>query len=509
MPPPATDDKHLENTGESALAAKIIAKERSTDMLTGHGKRLYPVIALLCATLMIAAPAGGCGGDSGAGEVEAPSSSTGAGFLFVQEAEGGTLTPGADDSYTLALEGVGTVTVMFTGRPMRQATIMSTAQFISQWDEMFADDPPNAALTFQDAGGGGINTAVFNISRPVYDEENGILAYFAYDLLLGDGAAVETAQGEGLAELPGTFGPASLFIDSADPSGSPAAKMHYGLCLGLWAQPRQPWQASEQWIEQCISTVAPYTEWIATYDVSKTKGTYNVPAIARKHGLKVAACAYITRDEAQNQEELGNLVALVRSGVVDQAIVGNEPLCQPGVTVDMMVRYINQVKGAVAGTGVKVGTREVWGVVCGEVHKPVVDACEVVQITAYPATDLKPVEQAAAMLLTDPTQYYGKVLSTMKGWYGNDLGGRELAIGETGWPSKGAANPGQFNLKNAAQYHRQVLDLARKNNIKVFYFEAFDEDWKAPNYDHENLDANWGIWTWQNGRFVPKQGMLQ
>lgn len=480
-------------------------------MLMNHKERLYPLIALLCANLLIAAFAGGCGKDNGSSEVEAQDPGAEATFLFVQEAQGGTLTPGTDDTYALALEGVGAVTVMFTGRPMRQAATMDTAQFISQWDEMFADDPPNAALTFENVGGGGMNTAVFAISRPVYDADQRTLVYSAYDLLLGADAEVETAQGDTLAELPESFGPASLFIDSADPvsASASAAKMHYGLCLGLWAQPRQPWQASEQWIEQCISPVAPYTEWIATYDVSKAKGTYNVPAIARKHGLKVAACAYITKDEAANQEELANLIALVKSGVVDQAIVGNEPLCQPGVSVDMMVRYVNQVKKAVAGTGVKVGTREVWGVVCGDAHKPVVDACDVVQITAYPATDLKPVDKAAAMLLTDPSQYYGKVLATMKGWYGAGLGGRELAVGETGWPSKGAADPGQFNLKNAAQYHRQVLDLARKNNIKVFYFEAFDEDWKAPNYDHENLDANWGIWYWQNGKFVPKQGMLQ
>jgi hypothetical protein len=66
-------------------------------------------------------------------------------FLFVQSADGGTLT----DS-VLLLSGVSETTVWFSDRPERRAGQTSTASFIESWGDgtdSFTGDPPNADFT--------------------------------------------------------------------------------------------------------------------------------------------------------------------------------------------------------------------------------------------------------------------------------------------------------------------------------------------------------------------------
>jgi exo-beta-1,3-glucanase (GH17 family) len=466
--------------------------------------------AALLVILLLAA--GGCG----SGTQPAREENEGDVYLFTQTADGGTIEadPVEEGSYLLTLTGVSPFTTYFSERPQRNAGTVPTGEFVSGWGAAFEGDPPNAALVFTAAAQPGEEAAVCVISDPFYDGDAGTLVYRVKELPTAEGDAAAGWQGGPLGGLPRDFGEASLFIDASDsvPGGGPAKKTHCGLCLGLWAQPHQSWSADAAWIEKCVSTVAPYTDWITTYDCSKVKGTYNVPAIARKHGLKVAATAYITANTDDNRTEVANLIELGKQKLIDLAVVGNEPLAQPGVTVDMMVGYLNQVRDALKGTGIKVGTREEWGIICGPEHRRVVDACQFVQITAYPATDGKPLADAARMLLADPTQYYGRVLEVLKGYYGANLGGREVQVGETGWPSHGSEDPNRYTPANAAAYHRQVVELARQKGIKLFYFEAFDEDWKASGNNHELKDANWGIWYWEgdarSGKFVAKPGML-
>ncbi len=338
--------------------------------------------------------------------------------------------PAEEGSYILTLTGVSPRTVYFSDRPQRSAGTLSTAEFINGWSANFGDAPPNAALLFTESGQPGEDATIGAISDPVYDGETGTLTFRAKEIPLDEGEAAIDWRGDPLEQLPASFGEANLFIDASDaPVAATGGKLHYGLCLGLWGQPHQGWSADVAWIEKCLSTVAPYTEWITTYDCSKVKGTYNVVAAARKHGLKVAVTAYITANEADNQQEINNLLELGRQKLIDLAVVGNEPLCQPGVTVDMMTSYLGQVRQGLKDTGIKVGTRDQWGIFCSAEHRPVVDACDFIQITAYPGTDGKPLNDAARLLLSDPTQYYGRVVEVLKGWYGANLGGREVQVG--------------------------------------------------------------------------------
>ena len=97
-------------------------------------------------------------------------------FLFVQNAEGGTLTES-----TLTLTGVSLQTGWFTNRPHRDAGQVSTENFIANWGEgenLLAHESPNANVTCEvDAT---VMNYVVKLSNPSFD---GVNLSYAVDLI--------------------------------------------------------------------------------------------------------------------------------------------------------------------------------------------------------------------------------------------------------------------------------------------------------------------------------------
>ena len=71
--------------------------------------------------------------------------------------------------------------------------------------------------------------------------------------------------------------------------------------------------------------------------------------------------------------------------------------------------------------------------------------------------------------------------------------GKRVIVSETGWPSQGTAErEAEPSPGNAMQYLLNTLTWAEREGIELFYFSAFDEDWKV---DAEgDVGAFWGIW---------------
>jgi exo-beta-1,3-glucanase (GH17 family) len=88
----------------------------------------------------------------------------------------------------------------------------------------------------------------------------------------------------------------------------------------------------------------------------------------------------------------------------------------------------------------------------------------------------------------------------------NGAPGKEVII-DTGGPTagdqKGAAVPSQAN---ANYFLANFMAWANARQVPYFYFEAFDEPWKAK---HEGpVGSHWGLWD-ANGQMKPgAQGIL-
>ncbi len=119
--------------------------------------------------------------------------------MFVQTAQGIDST-----NATLTLKGVTPSTLYFSDRPQRVVGHMTTADFVDLWgagDNSFESDPPNAVLSFLEAGGEVPDDAVIVIKEPRLTD--GELSY-----------SIEVLEGT----VPAQTGPVTLFID---PFGRP------------------------------------------------------------------------------------------------------------------------------------------------------------------------------------------------------------------------------------------------------------------------------------------------
>ncbi len=119
--------------------------------------------------------------------------------MFVQSARALT-----SDSHSVTLHGLAHATLFFADRPQRVVGHLSSQRFISQWGEgenNFADDPPNAVISFLENGSAPPEEVTVVLRNPRLSEDA-----LTYQVDLLDGA------------LPDTAGPCSLFID---PIGRP------------------------------------------------------------------------------------------------------------------------------------------------------------------------------------------------------------------------------------------------------------------------------------------------
>ncbi len=123
--------------------------------------------------------------------------------LFVQSAHGLTTSKGS-----VTFHGLAHATIFFSDRPQRVVGHLSSRKFVDQWGEgedSFAEDPPNAVLSFLEDGDTVPEEVTMTISDPHLD---GDTLTYTVDILDG--------------MLPASSGPCSLFID---PVGRPLSPM--------------------------------------------------------------------------------------------------------------------------------------------------------------------------------------------------------------------------------------------------------------------------------------------
>ena len=123
--------------------------------------------------------------------------------LFVQSARGLTTSSGS-----VTFHGLAHATLFFADRPQRVVGHLSSRKFVDQWGEgedSFAEDPPNAVVSFLEDGDAVPEEVTMTISDPTLDGDS-----LTYKVDVLDGT------------LPASAGPCSLFID---PVGRPLSPM--------------------------------------------------------------------------------------------------------------------------------------------------------------------------------------------------------------------------------------------------------------------------------------------
>src|SRR3990172_4656074 len=100
-------------------------------------------------------------------------------------------------------------------------------------------------------------------------------------------------------------------------------------------------------IDEDLGLLARHVRQVRTY--SAVDGLEAVPPLAQRHGLDVAAGAWIDGREDRNEREIAGLVELARkNGNVTRILVGNETLLRGDVSMEQLVGYIRRVRTEVS-----------------------------------------------------------------------------------------------------------------------------------------------------------------
>lgn len=253
------------------------------------------------------------------------------------------------------------------------------------------------------------------------------------------------------------------------------AKMH-GICFSPYEGTQEPGDPiSEAQVRRKLELLVPHTEWIRVF--SCTQGNEIIPNLAKEYGFKTLVGAWLGEEADKNEEELQWLIALASAGYVDVAAVGNEVMYREELEEEELIEYILRAKQSLKG--IPVGYVDAY---YEFTNRPkITEVCDVILANCYPYWEACHIDYS---LLYMKQMYYQAVQAAS---------GKRVIITETGWPSSGdalgAAEPGN---ENALKYFINAQAWSQQEGIEMFYFSAFDEDWKVGA--EGSVGAFWGLW---------------
>src|SRR5881394_3414286 len=263
-------------------------------------------------------------------------------------------------------------------------------------------------------------------------------------------------------------------------------------------------QITAEQIAQDLAQLARITDCVRTYSIEN--GLDQVPALAAKVGLKVVQGIWLSSNRIKNLAQISIAVGLTKEypGVITALVVGNEVLLRGEMTTAELAANIRAVKAQVT---IPVTYADVWEYWLR--NREVYEAVDFVTIHILPYWEDMPVRAKFAATHVDAIRKRMAVA----------FPGKEILVGETGWPSQGRMREGALPSRaNQARVVSEILDLAKKEGFRVNLIEAYDQPWKrqlegtvggfwglidaderAQKYPAGISISNYPFWKWQMG----------
>jgi exo-beta-1,3-glucanase (GH17 family) len=213
-----------------------------------------------------------------------------------------------------------------------------------------------------------------------------------------------------------------------------------------------------------LAQLAKVTDCVRTY--STDQGADQVPALAAKVGLKVIQGIWLGSNRQKNFTQISAAIQLAKNypGVITGLVVGNEVMLRGEMTVTDLVAIIRLVKSQVQ---VPVTYADVWEYWLK--NRELYDAVDFVTIHILPYWEDIPIKAKFAALHVESIRKRMAVT----------FPGKEILIGETGWPSHGRMREGALPSRaNQARVVSEILDIAKREGFRVNLIEAYDQPWK-------------------------------
>jgi glucan 1,3-beta-glucosidase len=226
----------------------------------------------------------------------------------------------------------------------------------------------------------------------------------------------------------------------------------------------QPLRIPDGQIENDLQKLAEVTSCIRTYSAARAQG--KITRIAGKHGLKVLQGIWIGRNLADNRREIEGALRLAKRhpGVIEAFIVGNETLLRGELGAGRIKAYLEEVKRR---SGIPVTYADVW--------EFWLKAPELAPAVDFVTIHILPYWEDEPVAATEAVEHVREIRKKVT----EIFAGKEILIGEVGWPSEGRMRDGALpSPANQALVLSGVVGAAKAGNWKVNLIEAFDQPWK-------------------------------
>src|SRR3979411_2646990 len=244
-------------------------------------------------------------------------------------------------------------------------------------------------------------------------------------------------------------------------------------------------------IAEDLEQLAKISSCVRTYSIEN--GLDRVPELAAKVGLKVIQGIWLGSDRLKNLAQISTAVRLAKEypGVITSLVVGNEVLLRGEMTTSDLAANIRSVKAQVS---IPVTYADVWEFWLR--NREIYEAVDFVTIHILPYWEDMPVRAKFAASHVDAIRKRMAVA----------FPGKEILIGETGWPSEGRMREGALPSRtNQARVVSEILDLAKRENFRVNLIESYDQPWKRQL--EGTVGGYWGLFdsAWRALKYPPGQ----
>jgi glucan 1,3-beta-glucosidase len=231
-------------------------------------------------------------------------------------------------------------------------------------------------------------------------------------------------------------------------------------------------------IEEDLAQLKQITDCVRTY--STDHGLDQIPEIARRHGIKVMQGLWLSSrpDLTRKQIETGIALAKRFPDVITALVVGNEVLLRGEMAAPELARTIREVKAQVPMPVTYADVWEFW-----LRNRELAGAVDFITIHILPYWEDFPI----------PAKDAAQHVDAIRRQVAAAFPGREIFLGEFGWPSAGRMREGALpSPVNQARTVQEILALAKRENYRTNLIEAYDQPWKRQL--EGTVGGHWGLY---------------
>lgn len=233
----------------------------------------------------------------------------------------------------------------------------------------------------------------------------------------------------------------------------------------------------DEQIADDLRQLAKVTPCIRTYSAAGVQG--KITRMADALGLKVYQGIWIGRNLAENRREIEAALRLARyhPKAVQALIVGNEVLLRGELGPDKLKQYLTEVRRR---SGLPVTYADVW--------EFWLKAPDLATSADFITIHILPYWEDIPIPASEAVQHVREVRERVV----EAFPGKEILIGEVGWPSGGRMRAGALPSRaNQALVLQGVVEAARGEGWKINLIEAFDQPWKS--LLEGTVGGTWGV----------------